>query len=70
VLVVEASLPRRCAAVAFLVTALAYVVLLIAYSAWLKHIVIVDDDRRRRRGSCSARSPGRSSSTSRYRAGS
>ena len=26
----------------FLVTALAYVVLLIAYSAWLKHIVIVD----------------------------
>src|SRR5207302_2677479 len=27
---------------AFLVTALAYVVLLIAYSAWLKHIVIVD----------------------------
>jgi 4-hydroxybenzoate polyprenyltransferase len=27
---------------AFLITALAYVVLLIAYSAWLKHIVIVD----------------------------
>jgi 4-hydroxybenzoate polyprenyltransferase len=34
-----------CAAIlsrAFLVTALAYVVLLVAYSAWLKHIVIVD----------------------------
>jgi len=34
-----------CAAIlsrAFLMTALAYVVLLVAYSAWLKHIVIVD----------------------------
>src|SRR5262249_57347838 len=27
---------------AFLATALAYVVLLVAYSAWLKHVVIVD----------------------------
>ena len=34
---------------AFFVTALAYVILLTAYSAWLKHIVIVDVDRRRRR---------------------
>src|SRR5262249_56510833 len=34
-----------CAAIlsrAFLATALAYVVLLVAYSAWLKHVVIVD----------------------------
>jgi len=36
-LVSSAWLPRP-----FLITALAYVVLLVAYSAWLKHVVIVD----------------------------
>jgi 4-hydroxybenzoate polyprenyltransferase len=36
-LAAAALLPR-----AFLVTAVAYVVLLVAYSAWLKHIVLVD----------------------------